>query len=156
MPEAATNSVNVGDTAPVFSLVSQSGERVSLKAYEGQWVVVFFYPKDQTPGCTKQVCEFRDMYQDFVDTGAQVLGISSDGVKSHQHFAQQHRLPFPILSDEGGRVRQLYGVPKTMGFLPGRVTYVIDPKGIVRHIFSSQLNINAHIQQALSAIQTSQ
>ncbi len=143
----------MGEIAPDFTLPSQAGERVNLKDFAGRKaVVLFFYPKDDTPGCTKEACAFRDDYQQFGDLKAEVIGISSDSVKSHGGFAEKHRLPFTLLSDEGGEVRELYGVPNTLGLFPGRVTYVIDKEGVVRHIFSSQLNAIGHVDEALKVL----
>ena len=147
--------VDVGSKAPDFTLPSQSGELVSLKDFLGKkFVVLFFYPKDDTPGCTKQACAFRDDYEDFGKLDAEVIGISSDSVESHTSFAEKHSLPFSLLSDEGSEVRRLYGVPSTLGLFPGRVTYVIDREGIVRHIFSSQLSVERHVGEALKALES--
>jgi thioredoxin-dependent peroxiredoxin len=145
--------VKVGSVAPDFTLPSQSGEMVSLEDFIGKKpVVLFFYPKDDTPGCTKQACAFRDEYDEFGKLDAQVIGISSDSVDSHRRFAKKHDLPFTLLSDEGGKVRRLYGVPNTFGLFPGRVTYVIDKEGVVRHIFSSQLGVEQHVEEAIEAL----
>src|SRR5918998_3144369 len=146
--------VGVGDVAPDFMLRSQSGEEVSLEDFLGRKkaVVLSFYPKDDTPGCTKEACSFRDGYEQFEMLEAEVIGISSDSVKSHERFVEEHGLPFVLLSDEGGEVRKLYGVPNTLGLFPGRVTYVIDEEGVVRHIFSSQLGISRHVEEALEAL----
>jgi peroxiredoxin Q/BCP len=151
----ARSTVRVGDTAPDFTLPSQSGEEVSLRDFVGKKkvVVLYFYPKDDTPGCTKEACSFRDEYQRFGNLEAEVIGISSDSVKSHQRFVEKHGLPFVLLSDEGGEVRKLYGVPNTFGLFPGRVTYVIDEEGVVRHVFSSQLGVTRHVEQALKALE---
>ena len=147
--------VKVGETAPDFTLPSQTGSSVSLKDFRGKKsVVVYFYPKDDTPGCTTQACAFRDSYQVFSDAGAEVIGISEDSQQSHQQFAAKHNLPFTLLSDTGNKVRQLYGVPATLWVLPGRVTYVIDEQGVVQHIFDSMLNFKAHVQEALKTLQT--
>ena len=147
------DNVGVGSKAPDFTLPSQSGEMVNLRNYLGQKpVVLFFYPKDDTPGCTRQACAFRDGYEDFGKLDAEVVGISSDTVASHERFAAKHTLPFTLLSDEGGAVRTLYGVPSTFGLLPGRVTYVIDAEGVVRHVFSSQLGVEKHVEEALKAL----
>ena len=113
-----------------------------------------FYPKDNTSGCTTEACSFRDSYEVFTEAGAEVVGVSSDSVKSHQGFAARYRLPFILLSDSGGSVRTLYGVEPTMGILPGRVTYVIDRDGVARHIFSSQLNATKHVQEAIATLQS--
>ncbi|MCC5899321.1 MAG: peroxiredoxin [Phormidium sp. GEM2.Bin31] len=147
-------SINVGDRAPNFSLKNQNGESVSLSDFKGEKaVVLYFYPKDDTPGCTAESCAFRDSYTTFSDAGAEVIGISGDSVSSHKQFAQKHNLPFTLLSDQGNQVRKLYGVPATLFILPGRVTYVIDKEGIVRHIFNSQLDFQGHINESLKVLQ---
>lgn len=112
-------------------------------------MVVFFYPKDDTTGCTKEACRFRDRFSEF---DAQILGISSDSSASHATFATKYQLPFTLLSDVGGKVRKLYGVPKTFGILPGRATYVIDRDGVLRHFFSSQSQPEKHVEEAASAL----
>ena len=111
------------------------------------------FSKDNTAGCTAEACAFRDSYEVFQEAGAEVIGISSDTEKSHQQFATQHRLPFILLSDLGGVVRKHYGVPATFGLLPGRVTYIIDKQGIVRHIFSSQFAPQKHVDEAFKVLQ---
>jgi thioredoxin-dependent peroxiredoxin len=147
------DGVGVGSKAPDFSLPSQSGEMVNLKDFLGQKpVVLFFYPKDDTPGCTKEVCAFRDDYEEFGKLDAEVIGVSSDSVDSHRRFASKHDLSFTLLSDEGGKVRKLYGVPSTFGLFPGRVTYVIDEEGVIRYVFSSQLGVEQHVKEALKAL----
>jgi peroxiredoxin Q/BCP len=147
--------VDAGSKAPNFTLASQSGEMVNLKDFIGtKPVVLFFYPKDDTPGCTKEACAFRDDYDQFEKLDAKVIGISSDSVESHRRFAKKHDLPFTLLSDEGRKVRRLYSVPNAFGLFPGRVTYVIDEEGVVRHIFSSQLGVEQHVEEALNALQS--
>src|SRR5918994_7021461 len=150
------DQVKVGSVAPNFTLLSQSGKMMSLKDFLGKPVVLFFYPKDDTPGCTKEVCAFRDDYEEFGKLDAEIIGISSDSVESHRSFAEKHDLPFTLLSDKGGKVRKLYGVPNAFGLFPGGVTYVIDEEGVVRHIFSSQLGVEKHVEEALQALQTLQ
>ena len=143
--------VDVGSKAPDFTLPSQSGEMVSLEDFLGEKpVVLFFYPKDDTPGCTKEACAFRDEYERFKELDAEVMGISSDSVESHERFANKHKLPFPLLSDRGEKIRKLYGVPNTLGLFPGRVTYVIDQEGVVRHVFTSQIGVERHVTEAVS------
>ena len=145
--------VNVGDKAPDFTLPSQMGDNVTLSEYFGKKnVVLYFYPKDETRGCTREACEFRDRYDVFTGLGAEVLGVSSDTLESHKSFATHYGLPFLLLSDEKSEVRKLYGVPSSMGILPGRVTYIIDKKGVVRHIFNSQLQPEKHIEEALKIL----
>ena len=142
-----------GDPAPDFTLPDQAGNDVSLGSFKGRRVVVlYFYPKDDTPGCTKEACTFRDAYEDLSDAGAEVIGVSSDSPDSHKRFAARHRLPFTLLSDKGGALRKSYGVPATLGLLPGRVTFVIDRDGIVRHVFDSQLDATRHVREAKEAI----
>jgi thioredoxin-dependent peroxiredoxin len=152
---SANSSVKVGDRAPDFTLPTQNtGESFHLYDMIGKSaIVLYFYPKDDTPGCTAEACSFRDSYEAFQEAGAEVVGISSDSEKSHQRFANKYRLPFILLSDLGGVVRKFYGVPTTFGLLPGRVTYVIDKEGIVRHIFSSQFAPEQHIVEAIRALQ---
>ena len=148
-----SSPVQVGDRAPVFTLPNQSGTLVNLTDLLGQKpIVLYFYPKDDTPGCTAESCAFRDSYEIFQEAGAEVIGISADTPASHQQFASKYRLPFTLLSDTDNRVRKLYGVPATLFILPGRVTYVIDQEGIVRHIFDSQLDFKAHVQESLSVL----
>jgi thioredoxin-dependent peroxiredoxin len=114
--------------------------------------VLYFYPKDNTAGCTKEACAFRDSYEVFTDAGADVIGISSDSVDKHATFAGRHSLPFTLLSDQGGKVRKSYGVPSVLGLLPGRVTYVIDQAGTVRSIINSMTQIDHHINDALDTV----
>ncbi len=145
--------VEVGDPAPDLTLPTHTGEEVSLAGFRGkQAVVIFFYPKDGTPVCTKEACSFRDAYEDFLEAGAAVIGVSGDSAARHQAFASNHRLPFLLVSDKDGHVRRAFGVPKSLGFLPGRVTYVIDKEGIVRHVFSSQFAARRHVQEALDLV----
>jgi thioredoxin-dependent peroxiredoxin len=144
--------VRVGERAPDFALPSQTGEKLRLEDFLGKPVVLFFYPKDNTLGCTKEVCAFRDDFEEFGKLDAEVIGISSDSVESHKAFAEEHDLPFALLSDRGGKIRKLYGVPNTLGLFPGRVTYVVDEAGVVRHIFSSQLGVERHVQEAIGAL----
>jgi thioredoxin-dependent peroxiredoxin len=151
------SSIQVGDKAPDFTLPSQAGEQVRLSERLGERVVVlYFYPKDESPGCTKEACAFRDSHEVFTEAGAEVIGVSSDSVARHVAFAGHHNLPFTLLSDEGGKVRKNYGVPATLGLLPGRVTYVIDRAGTVRHVFNSQSSIDRHVNDALDVVKNIQ
>ncbi|MGC9505591.1 peroxiredoxin [Baaleninema sp.] len=148
-------AVNVGDMAPDFTLPAQNGESVSLSDFRGKKaVILYFYPKDDTPGCTAESCAFRDRYETFTDAGAEVIGISGDSVSSHRQFASKHNLPFTLLSDSGDRVRKLYDVPATLWILPGRVTYVIDKDGVIRHIFNSQLDFQGHVNESMKILET--
>lgn len=151
------NKVQVGDLAPDFTLPDQTGKMVSLKDLVGQKaIVLYFYPKDNTPGCTTEACTFRDSYEVFKDAGAEVIGVSGDSVVSHQQFARQHRLPFVLLSDVDGKVRKRYGAIAAFGLMPGRVTYIIDQQGVVRHVFSAMMAAEKHIAEALKTLKTLQ
>ncbi len=147
-------SLKVGDAAPDFTLPDQHGSPVTLSAlWKRGPVVLFFYPKDFTAGCTAEVCSFRDSYEDFVSAGASVVGISSQGVESKKGFAEKHRLPFTLVADEGGRVRDQFGVkPSLFGLIEGRETYVIDGSGKVQHVFNSQIAPAKHVQEALAVL----
>ena len=148
MPSIAPN-----DSAPNVTLSLYNGDTVSLADLSRDHpVVLLFYPKDGTSICTKEACAFRDAYQDFTDAGATVVGVSSDSAASHQAFADQHRLPYLLATDKDGALRRAFGVPKTLGFLPGRVTYVIDRTGVVRLAFSAQLAADRHVREALDAV----
>lgn len=145
--------LKVGDAAPDFTLPSQTGEPVNLKDFIGRKeIVLYFYPKDDSSGCTAEACAFRDSYGVFKERGAEVVGVSSDSIDSHRGFASRNNLPFILLSDVDGKVRKLYGTSSTFGLIPGRVTYIIDRRGIVRHIFSSQLNPKKHVEEALETL----
>jgi peroxiredoxin Q/BCP len=145
--------IQVGDKAPDFTLPSQSGEQVRLHDRLGERVVVlYFYPKDNTSGCTAEACAFRDSHETFTDAGAEVIGVSSDSADQHAAFAGRHNLPFTLLADKGGRVRKTYGVPGVLGVIPGRVTYVIDRTGTIRHVFNSMTNIDQHVNEALDVV----
>jgi peroxiredoxin Q/BCP len=142
-----------GAPAPDFELPDQNGQPVRLSQFRGNSaVVLFFYPKDDTTGCTKEACAFRDRSDRFRAAGAVVLGLSSDPPGSHAAFATKYHLPFTLLSDREGRVRRLYGVRATFGIIPGRATFVIDREGILRHIFSDQFHPERHIEEALGAL----
>jgi peroxiredoxin Q/BCP len=133
-------------------LVDQDGKAWNISDHLGKKVIViFFYPKDDTPGCLKEACAFRDSYEKFIQVGAEVVGISSDDQRSHAEFAAKYKLPFRLLSDPDKKVRKAYGALDL--FLPGRVTYVIDKQGVVRHIFSSQSQATKHIDESLRVVQ---
>jgi len=146
--------IELGDVMPHFTAQDTNGEKFDTKEYIGKKpLVIYFYPKDNTPVCTAQACGFRDQYQDFTDLGAEVIGISSDTVDSHDAFAKQHKLPFILLSDTDKKIRKLFGVPSgLLGILPGRVTYVVDQQGKVVLIFDDSTNATKHISKALEAI----
>jgi peroxiredoxin Q/BCP len=146
-------TLSVGDKAPDFTLPSSSGEPLTLsELYGRRTVVLYFYPKDDTPGCTVEACSFRDRYDAFTEAGAEVVGVSSDSADSHGRFASKHKLPMKLVSDGDKKLRALYGVKATLGLLPGRATFVIDRKGIVRHVFVSQLRFGRHAEEALEVV----
>src|SRR5258708_7512668 len=144
------DGVRVGDPAPDFSLPSATGETVRLSDFRGKSaVVLFFFPKANTLVCTAEACAFRDSFEAFRDAGAEVIGVSADSVETLRGFAGRHQLPFRLLSDADGMLRVRYGVPKTFGMIPGRVTYVIDLLGVVRHVFVSQFQTAKHVEEAI-------
>ncbi len=115
-------------------------------------VVLYFYPKDDTPGCTLEACGFRDAYEQFVDAGAEVIGVSRDSAESHARFKAKHKLPFTLLSDPDGKAAEAFGVSKTFGLIAGRSTFVIDRQGRVQLRFDGQLRINQHVNRALALV----
>jgi peroxiredoxin Q/BCP len=147
------SSLQVSDQVPDAAFFLASGERVELAdLFRERPVVLFFYPKDNSAVCTREACAFRDAYEDFVAAGATVVGISSDSAESHRQFAERHRLPFLLATDADGAVRRAFGVTKTLGIIPGRVTFVIDRQGIVRHAFRGQFAADRHVREALDAV----
>ena len=146
-------ALKAGDTIPNFIAKDTYGNNFDSKIHVGQKaLVIYFYPKDNTPGCTAQACSFRDQYEDFTDLGAEVIGISSDSENSHEKFASKYKLPFILLSDQDKKIKNLFGVPSGMlGLLPGRVTYVADKNGKIVMIFDSMMPTK-HIPKALEAI----
>jgi len=149
-----SSKLEVGDTIPSFTLKNQLGVEINIDTFRGKKaMVIYFYPKDDTPGCTKEACKFRDEFEAFTDLDVEVIGISADNVTSHLKFAKKYRLPFTLLSDTKNKVRKLFGVPKSMlGLIPGRVTYVINRDGIIIHIFNSQFGAEKHIKEALTKL----
>jgi len=146
-------ALQVGDKTPIFSAKDSNGNDFDSASIVGiKPVVFYFYPKDNTPGCTAQACSFRDQYEDFKDLEAEVIGISSDSITSHEKFIQKYNLPFILLSDSDKKIRNLFGVkPDFFGLLPGRVTYVVDQKGIIQLVFDS-VSASNHIPKALDSI----
>lgn len=146
-------ALKIGDKVPSFTAKDTNGNLFDSQDYIGkQPLVIYFYPKDNTPGCTMQACGFRDSYEDFIDLGAEVIGVSSDTVNSHKKFTNQYKLPFILLSDSNKKIRKLFGVPdKLFGLLPGRVTYIINKAGIITMIFDSVM-ATKHIAIALESL----
>ncbi|MFY8065196.1 MAG: peroxiredoxin [Flavobacterium sp.] len=147
-------ALKIGDKIPSFTSIDSKGNSFDIKEYIGIPLVIYFYPKDDTPGCTIQACTFRDKYEDFKALGAEVIGISSDSLKSHQKFASRYKLPFILLSDFDKKIRIQFGVPNDfLGLIPGRATYVIDKNGVVQLIFDST-SAKIHIEKALEILKT--
>jgi peroxiredoxin Q/BCP len=144
----------VGERAPEFRLLSGSGSYVSLNDFLGKRnLAAYFYPKDYTAGCVREAVSFRDAYSTIVGLGAEVVGISKDPPSSHERFARDERLPFPLLSDTDGSVRKAYGVKSTIG-ISGRVTFVVDKQGVIRHVYSSQVHPSKHVEEAVLALKS--
>ena len=147
--------VKVGDKAPDFSLTDKNGKTFELSSLLGKKnLVIYFYPKDETSGCTAEACSFRDNYEEFLKYNCEVIGISNDTPDSHTSFVSNHNLPFILLSDDDHKVQKLYGVPKTGGILPGRITYLVDKNGIAQMVFSSQTKATQHISEALTTLKS--
>lgn len=146
--------LGVGDQAPEFELIDQDGNTVcSADIFGNNPVVIYFYPKDDTPGCTKEACSFRDSYTAFTDLGVKVFGVSADSPASHKAFAQKYRLPYTLLSDTDNKLRKAFGVKSDLfGLIPGRVTFVVDNQGVIQHVFNSQMQAEKHIDESLEAI----
>ncbi|MEB3183600.1 MAG: peroxiredoxin [Cyanobacteriota bacterium] len=145
-------SLAPGDAIPPIAVPDAEGVLRRSDQLDGRPLVLFFYPKDETPGCTAEACAFRDGYADLRALGAEVWGVSGDDADSHRRFAARHQLPYPLLVDRGNALRQAFGVPGVLGLLPGRVTYVIDGGGIVRHVYNNLLDGAAHRREALDAL----
>lgn len=145
--------MKVNDKLKSFSAKDQNGDEFDISKYLGKKpLVIYFYPKNFTPGCTKEACSFRDSYQDFQDLGAEVIGISADSESSHQRFAKKYNLPFTLLSDKDGKLRKQFGVKKSLlGLLPGRETFIFDDSGVLIHRFNS-MDAKPHIRKALKVI----
>lgn len=150
-------TLKIGASAPDFTVSDDSGKKISLKDFKGKSVVLYFYPKDETPGCTQEACDFRDHSKIFSQKNAIILGISKDSVKSHEKFKKNHALPFPLLSDETGEVCEKYGVwvekqmmgKKYMGI--ERTTFLINPEGVITQIWP-KVKVDGHIQEILSTL----
>ena len=146
-------TITPGDLAPNFTLSDQNGSPVNLaKVLASHKVVLYFYPRDNTPGCTLEAKSFRDHYEAFSEVGAQVIGVSSDSVDSHCAFHNKHALPFLLLSDPGGAVAKEYGIRPSLGFIPGRETFIIDQSQHIVHMFRSQFNAKQHVAEALNVL----
>jgi peroxiredoxin Q/BCP len=148
------DKVEIGSRIPAFTLPDQNGRMVNISSMIGKNnLVIYFYPKDDSPGCTKEACTFRDQYEIFKNIDAEIIGISADNVESHKLFAKKHNLNYILLSDEGNKVRNLFGVPSNLfGLIAGRVTYIVNKQGIVIHTFNSQMQAEKHIEESIQAL----
>lgn len=150
---AGAPGLGVGDIAPDLPLKLHTGETVGLHDFVARGpTVLYFYPKDETRGCTAEACGFRDAYEDLQEAGAQVVGVSFDSAADHQAFAERHRLPFPLATDDDRALLEGFGVPLVAFRVPGRVTFVLDTRARVHHVFNSQLGIHKHVQDALEVV----
>jgi peroxiredoxin Q/BCP len=150
--DAVPSALVAGDPAPPIALVDGEGIERRSDDLAGRPLVLFFYPKDDTPGCTAEACAFRDSFSEFRDLGAVVWGVSGDDAASHRRFSERHNLPYPLLVDQGNALRKAFGVPSLLGLVPGRVTYVIDADGVIRHVFNNLLDGPAHRREAIEAL----
>jgi peroxiredoxin Q/BCP len=146
--------IPIGSQAPPFELPASGGQTIRLSDYRGKkTLVLYFYPKDDSTGCTIESCAFRDAYEDFLGAGAEVIGVSIDDLASHDRFKSKHRLPFILASDPDQRIARAFGVEDGMfGLLRGRATFVIDREGVVRDAFSSSVRLKTHVERALSLV----
>ena len=142
--------MNIGDPMPDVSLLGEDGVVGLRSKIADKALVVYFYPKDETYGCTIEACAFRDAYTGFTDAGADVIGISRDDAASHASFKKSQRLPFTLLTDVGGKVARSWGVAS--GLLAGRTTFIFDKAGILRHKFESRIRFGKHVDEALATV----
>ena len=147
-----THEYLVDTKFPEFNLYDEKRKIITEEDINGKWSVIFFYPKDESPGCTLQSCSFRDKYEEFNNLGVQIFGVSSDSVSSHKKFKEKHNLQYSLLSDKGGILAERLKLKKNLGFLPARVTLIVDPKGIIIYVHTSQLGVTGHVRKALKEI----
>ena len=145
---AASDLLPVGSPAPTFTAVAHDGQKIDLAKLRGRYVVLYFYPKDDTPGCTKEACDFRDSWGKLQAAGVAVFGVSTQDNKSHTAFAEKYKLPFPLLPDEKGEIAALYKVPVTFG-IAHRITYLIDKNGKIKHVWP-HVNPVGHAREVLA------
>lgn len=142
-------SLQIGDKAPFFEGISQDSTRLKLSDFQGKKLLLYFYPKDNTPGCTKQACNLRDGYAKLTAHGYAIVGVSQDSVASHQKFITKYKLPFPLISDSEGTIAQAYGTTRLLWF-PRRTTFVVDEKGLITRIIKS-VKVDEHTDQILAS-----
>ena len=147
-----THEYLVDTKFPEFNLYDEKRKYITEEDIIGKWSVIFFYPKDESPGCTLQSCSFRDKYEEFNNLGVQIFGVSSDSVSSHKRFKKKHNLQYSLLSDKGGILAESLRLKKNLGFLPARVTLIVNPEGIIIYAHTSQLRVTGHVRKALNEI----
>ena len=147
-----THEYLVDTKFPEFNLYDEKRKIITEEDINGKWCVIFFYPKDESPGCTLQSCSFRDKYEEFNNLGVQIFGVSSDSVSSHKKFKEKHNLQYSLLSDKGGILAERLKLKKNLGFLPARVTLIVNPEGIIIYAHTSQLGVTGHVRKALKEI----
>ena len=147
-----THEYLVDTKFPEFNLYDEKRKFITEEDINGKWSVIFFYPKDESPGCTLQSCSFRDKYEEFNTLGVQIFGVSSDSVSSHKKFKEKHNLQYSLLSDKGSILAENLGLKKNFGFLPARVTLIVNPEGIIIYAHTSQLGVTGHVRKALNEI----
>jgi len=147
-------AIDLGDTIPEFELLNQNGENVKISPKSDKVRVIYFYPKNNTKVCTDQACSFRDWYDDLLDYGCKVIGVSSDSVESHSSFSKQHKLNFTLLSDPDGKVRKMFGATKLFGLIPSRKTFVIDENGKVIYTFDALFESDKHVKNVLNHLKS--
>ena len=147
-----THEYLVNTKFPEFNLYDEKRKYITEEDIIGKWSVIFFYPKDESPGCTLQSCSFRDKYEEFNNLGVQIFGVSSDSVSSHKRFKKRHNLQYSLLSDKGGILAESLRLKKNLGFLPARVTLIVNPEGIIIYAHTSQLGVTGHVRKALNEI----
>ena len=147
-----THEYLVDTKFPEFNLYDEKRKIITEEDINGKWSVIFFYPKDESPGCTVQSCSFRDKYEEFNNLGVQIFGVSSDSVSSHKKFKEKHNLQYSLLSDKGGILAERLKLKKNLGFLPARVTLIVNPEGIIIYAHTSQLGVTGHVRKALKEI----
>ena len=147
-----THEYLVNTKFPQFNLYDSKRKFVTEEDFSGKWNVIFFYPKDDSPGCTIQSCSFRDKYEEFNNLGVQIFGVSSDSVSSHKRFKEKYNLQYSLLSDKAGKLAKSLVLKKNLGILHARVTLIVDPQGMITYVHTSQLGVTGHVRKALKEI----
>ena len=139
---------------PQFNLYDDEEKIVTEQDISGKWNVIFFYPKDDSPGCTIQSCSFRDKYEEFNNLGVQIFGVSGDSVSSHKKFKEKYKLQYPLWSDKGGKLAKDLMLKKSLGILSARITLIVNPQEIITYVYTSQIGVSGHVRKALKEIKS--